>query len=101
MKTNAHKELLDTHIAALEAEQQKSANPFFYTHLMARMQQKASSTWLSGQPAWVFAALTLLLVINVAVLNRNLQKKKPLNENISNMENFGKTFNFIISNPYE
>lgn len=91
---------------SLEGIKRASPNDFFYTRLKARMEKELVSTPARPRllkPAWAFAALTLLLVINVAViLNKSKTPETTASTSSETLQSIAADYNINdVSSLYE
>ena len=78
-------------LAALKGIQQAQVKPFFYTRLEAKMQQKyAPLPRFAMRPAFIWASLALIFVVNISVVINYSEKSKNTEE--QNIETFASEY---------
>ncbi|MFN8343900.1 MAG: hypothetical protein U0X91_02795 [Spirosomataceae bacterium] len=70
MKKHYHREEeIEQTLQSLEGIRRAEPNPYFYTRLQARMEQKfVKKTGWQWRPAYMYAALGLVLLLNVVTV---------------------------------
>lgn len=94
---------IDDILQSLDGIQRAEPQPFFYTRLQAKLDVPDETNnwrWLS-KPAFSFATLLLLLVLNIAMISSYLgAKKADASPTTSNIESFAKEYNLDGSSSY-
>ena len=74
-KNNMEKRI-DEALSSLDGIQRATPRPFFYTRLMAKIEQNEKGVWENvssfiTRPVMLFATVCIVLLLNVAVLYKN------------------------------
>lgn len=74
-KNNMEKRI-DEALSSLDGIQRATPRPFFYTRLMAKIEQNEKGAWENvssfiTRPVMLFATVCIVLLLNVAVLYKN------------------------------
>ena len=108
MQNRENEQRVDRILESLDGLQKAAAPDFFYTRLTARMENEIEvkrKPRFVLKPAFVTAALSIVLVLNIIFLTQgnkqqassaNGQSKEP-----ATIESFAKTYNFDASSLYE
>ncbi|MBV9989158.1 MAG: hypothetical protein JO301_15875 [Chitinophagaceae bacterium] len=100
---NATQDLIEETLQSLDGISRAEAPAFFYTRLQARLdkqQEPGASWWWFGKPAFSFATLALLLVLNVAALTRYLKKSDQPVQQTTGIQGFAKEYDLDAVSLY-
>ena len=107
MENNTSEQRTERILSSLDGLQRSSAPDFFYTRLVGKMQhvtEKKQSFIL--RPAFITAALSVLLLVNVISLSRTGKAPKQpgmviRNDQPAGIESFAKAYNMNSESVYE
>jgi hypothetical protein len=94
---------IDAILQSLDGMQRAEPQPFFYTRLQAKLENRPAerSTWgWIGKPVFSFATLLLLLVLNITAINSYLKTKTAVTQTSTDIERFAKEYNLDGSSAY-
>lgn len=92
-------EEIERTLASINGLRQAEAPPFFYTRLQARIgrnEEPKQGFWMMvTRPAVSFAAVALLMLLNVAMIVRYVRSNEvsPTQKNKSGLEQFAEAYN--------
>jgi hypothetical protein len=93
--------LVDEHLQSLKGMQEADAGDFFYTRLMARMENnRPDKSWsFPLKPVWVIGTLVALLAINgfMLVQDNRPGKKNVYSSPVSSIQDFASSYDQSIS----
>lgn len=93
--------LVDEHLQSLQGMQEADAGDFFYTRLMARMENNGpDKSWnFPLKPVWVIGTLVALLAINgfMLVQDNRPGKKNTYSSAASPIQDFASSYDQSIS----
>jgi hypothetical protein len=105
MKNNLSPERVEKIMESLDGMHKAAAPDFFYTRLTGKMQQEQEhKTFFILRPAFITAALGLLLIVNVFSLFTMDKAVKPNATNgnePAGIESFAKAYDMNSSSVYE
>lgn len=93
---------LDEHLPILNEMVEVGTDDFFYTRLKARLEKEADNTVWSFpvKPAWVIAALFILLAVNCFTLISQHNSKDIQNES-STIQSFAASYDQTINSSIQ
>jgi hypothetical protein len=93
---------IDDILQSLDSLQRAEPQPFFYTRLQAKLENRpAEKTWeWLSKPVFSLATLLLLLVLNIAVISSYLSTKTAVTQPSTDIERFAKEYNLDGSSAY-
>ena len=91
--------LVDDHVQSLANMREAETDPFFYSRLKSRMENKTARKFpaLPVRPAWVIGTLALLLVINGFMLVNQFSASNTKTKSSSSLQSFAESFDQTIS----
>jgi hypothetical protein len=97
MKNN-NTDLVDKHLESLNGMREATTDPFFYTRLRSKMEQRNAQPELKWRPAFVISVLLVFLFINVWMIDQ--QKNNREQNNTSSLQSFARTYDLTVSDYY-
>jgi hypothetical protein len=93
---------IDDILQSLDGLQRAEPQPFFYTRLLARLENHpAEKTWeWLSKPVFSLATLLLLLVLNIGVISSYLNTKTAVTQPSNDIESFAKEYYLDGSSAY-
>lgn len=92
--------LVDDHLRAFEGLQEAGTDDFFYSRLVARMENNTEEKgWnFPLKPVWVIGSLALLLLVNSFIL---LQDNRSSNtKDSADIQSFARSYDQAVSSSY-
>jgi hypothetical protein len=92
--------LVDEYLTSLHEIKQAELNPFFYTRLLAKIENKREHTeWnLPLNPVWIIGMLTLLLAVNALMFTSKSTRQKT-GTSLS-IEAFAESYDLTVTPTY-
>lgn len=94
--------MVDDHLKALTGMQEAETDPFFYTRLKARMENRQMQQgWnFPVKPVWLISTLLLLLIINGFVITQQFKTKNTAVTTGSSLQSFAASYDQTVSTNY-
>ena len=91
--------LVDIHLSSLIEMKEPETDAYFYTRLRARMERQNGVTeWnFPLKPIWIIGTMSLLLLINVLMINLKNKTTTIQTEDTHSIKNFAASYDQIIS----
>ena len=100
MEDNSDSPLLNEYLQSLDGMKSVEADPFFYTRLKGRMQQRQPQKQFSFKPAWAIVTLAFFLTINIWMIMQVSNTKEDSSEKKSSVALFAETYNLNSDTNY-
>ena len=93
MKKN-NTSLTDAYLESLQGMKEAETDPFFYTRLRSKMEQKKPGRGINWQSVFALSVLLIFLFVNLWMV---AQQKNYKNENsTSQLQNFARTYDLTV-----
>lgn len=99
MQENNNTPLADEFMKSLEGITAAETNPFFYTRLRGRMQEKSHKAYYP-KPAWAIIVLCFFLTINIWMIAQERKSNKMIVEKKSSVEAFAESYDLYTESNY-
>lgn len=100
MENNQSTKLADEYLQSLEGMQAADPGPFFYTRLIGKMQEPASSNILFLKPAWIVGMLVVFFSMNCWMLSQKNNLQHDNTEQQTSLQQFVETYNLQTNTNY-
>ena len=99
MKKNIPTPLADEYMQSLDQIKAAETNPFFYTRLKARMENKTDNWSFPLKPVWLVSMLVLFLFINAFFLVTQVKQTTETPQSTS-LQNFASGYDLSVSTSF-
>ncbi|MFT3911184.1 MAG: hypothetical protein QM737_17320 [Ferruginibacter sp.] len=100
MEDNSDSPLLNEYLQSLKGMKAVEADPFFYTRLKGKMQQRMPQKQFSYKPAWAIITLAFFITINIWMIMQVSTTKQDTTEKKPSVQVFAETYNLNSDSNY-
>ncbi len=108
MPPNHIQEKVEATLNSFDNISQAELRPFFYTRLVAKMEQQQAPTWWQlwlmsiSKPAFAVVTLSLFAVLNITAITITLKDNQQSNNTSESatIQGFAQEYNLSVSNVY-